>query len=160
MLAAPPPGEVSVRRPEGEVGDAPSHNGTGEGARRRVHEMSIAQEVYRTSRAVVAEHGGGRLRRVAVAVGELTAVEPELLRFAWAALTGTGADAGAALEVDFRPARQRCTSCGVAPERAAGSWLRICHSCGGPLAVDGGDELDLLRVEFDGNGAEDGGRDG
>ena len=119
--------------------------------RRHVHEMSIAQEVYRTSREVADQHSGGKLLRVWVAVGELTAVEPDLLRFAWEALVGQGWDAGAALDVEWRPARQRCPSCGEVPGRATGSWLRLCPACGAALAVEGGEELDLLRVEFEGS---------
>ena len=41
--------------------------------------MGIAIEVYRTCREAVREHGGGRLRTVRLAVGELSAVERDVL---------------------------------------------------------------------------------
>jgi len=113
-----------------------------------LHELSIAQEIYRTSRAAVAAHGPGRLQRVTVAVGELTAIEPELLTFAWEALIGAGPDAGSVLEVEWRPARQFCGGCGIEKPRAEGSWLRACPDCGRPLEVTGGQELDVLQVVF------------
>lgn len=113
-----------------------------------LHELSIAQEIYRASRAAVAGHGSGRLERVTVAVGELSAVEPDLLVFAWQALTQGGPDAAAALEVEWRPARQFCAACDADRPRSPGSWLRLCPQCGAPLAVSGGDELDVLQVTF------------
>lgn len=110
--------------------------------------MSIAVEVYRTCREAVAERGGGRITSVKLAVGELSAVEPELLVTAWEALTVESDDAGAELEIDWRPARQQCEQCGEVAERGEGSWLRLCPRCGLPLAVEGGDELDVLQVAF------------
>lgn len=113
-----------------------------------MHELSIAHEILRTCHAAVAEHGPGRLETVRVAVGELSAVEPELLRFAWEALTAEGVDAGSRLDVEWRPARQHCPSCGEDKPRAAGSWLRVCPDCGTVVEVSGGDELDVLQLTF------------
>ncbi len=113
-----------------------------------MHELSIAQEIYRTSRTAVAAHGPGRLQSVKVAVGELTAIEPELLAFAWEALVGTGPDAGSVLDVEWCPARQFCGTCGTEKPRSERSWLRICPDCGAPLEVSGGQELDVLQVVF------------
>lgn len=83
-----------------------------------------------------------------IAVGELSAVDPELLKFAWdAVVTGTE-DEGATLEVDWHPAQQTCPACGIIRERADGSWLRLCPRCEAPLQVVGGDELDVTKVWF------------
>jgi hydrogenase nickel incorporation protein HypA/HybF len=114
-----------------------------------VHELSIAEEVLRTSRAAMVERGGVRLERVLVAVGELTAIEPDLLRFAWEAVTKDGPDEGSQLEVDWRPARQRCASCGDLEGHRPGEWVIACPTCNGPLRVIGGLELDLLQVSFE-----------
>lgn len=113
-----------------------------------MHELSLATEVLRTCRTRIDAQGGGRLERVRLAVGELAAVEPELLRFAWDALVQGGPDAGAALEVEWRRARQVCAHCGHAPERAAGEWLARCPRCARPLRIEGGDELDLLSFSY------------
>ncbi len=113
-----------------------------------MHELSLATEVHRACRQRINEAGGGRLERVSLAVGELSAVEPELLAFAWEAVVQGGPDEGALLDVEWRPARQRCESCGDIPERAPGTWLRLCPHCERPLLVEGGGELDILRFSY------------
>jgi Zn finger protein HypA/HybF involved in hydrogenase expression len=110
--------------------------------------MGIALEIHRACRDTVDEHGGGVLEKVRLAVGELSAVEPDLLRFAWEALTTDGPDQGSELVIEWRPAHQHCPDCGEGKDRAEGSWLRLCPDCGGPLVVEGGSELDLLEVTF------------
>jgi hydrogenase nickel incorporation protein HypA/HybF len=110
--------------------------------------MGIALEIHRVCREAVRQHGAGRIESVRVAVGELAAVEPELLRFAWEAVVAGGPHAGSELEVVWCPAIQRCGSCGEIEGRTAGSWLRICPGCGLPLEVTGGDELDVLELKF------------
>jgi hydrogenase nickel incorporation protein HypA/HybF len=114
-----------------------------------MHEMGIAIEIYRTCREAVREHGEGRLHRVRIAVGELAAVEPDLLTFGWEAVIIDGPDEGAKLEIDFCKADQRCPQCNEAKDRSEGSWLRICPDCGTPLEVRGGQELDVLEVTFE-----------
>jgi hydrogenase nickel incorporation protein HypA/HybF len=114
-----------------------------------MHEMGIALEIYRTCREAVAEHGEGRLHRVKIAVGELSAVEPDLLAFGWEAVIADTSDDGAELEIEWCRADQRCPACGEAKARSEGSWLRICPDCGAALEVRGGDELDVLEVSFE-----------
>jgi hydrogenase nickel incorporation protein HypA/HybF len=121
-----------------------------------VHEMGIAMSILDACRAAMAPHGGGRLEEVRIAVGELSAIEPELLQYAWEAVVGGGPDAGSRLAVDWRPARQRCPQCGEEKPRAPGSWLRLCPDCGHPLEVEGGDELDILHLSFVSYDAEGG----
>jgi hydrogenase nickel incorporation protein HypA/HybF len=113
-----------------------------------MHEMGIAMSILDSCRAAMAQHGGGRLEEVRIAVGELSAIEPELLRFAWEAVVGGGPHASCRLAIDWRPARQRCPHCGEEKARAAGSWLRVCPDCGQPLQLEGGDELDILHLSF------------
>ncbi len=119
-----------------------------------MHEMGVAEEVRRIAREAVADRGPGRLTKVRLAVGELAAVEPDLLAFAWEALVKGSPDEGAALEVDWRPARQTCGTCGDVPARAPGTWLRLCPRCGGVLRVAGGDDLDVLTVVFEEDAGE------
>ncbi|MFH1177764.1 MAG: hydrogenase maturation nickel metallochaperone HypA [Acidobacteriota bacterium] len=122
----------------------------------RVHEMGIAMSIYETCRTAVAPHGNGRMEVVRIAIGELSALEPELVKFAWEALTAQGPDAGCRLEIDWRPAHQLCPACREEKPRAAGAWLHVCPDCGQPLEITGGDELDVLQVSFVGYDAEGG----
>lgn len=120
-----------------------------------MHETGIAAEIYAVSRRAADGHGGGRLESVRVVVGELSAIEPDLLAFAWEAITSGGPDAGARLDVEWRSARQICGACGEVAERAPGSWLKLCPRCEGVLRIEGGDELDVRDVTFeDAAGAE------
>ena len=114
-----------------------------------MHEMGLAIEIRRIARKAVADRGPGRIEIVRIAVGELSAVEPDLLEFAWEAAVAGTEDAASKLEVDFRPARQTCQACGEIAGRAPGSWLRLCPRCGDALTVSGGDDLDVLRVVFE-----------
>jgi hydrogenase nickel incorporation protein HypA/HybF len=113
-----------------------------------MHELGLAAEIHRIARRAADDRAGGPLETVTVAVGDLAAVEPQLLEFAWRAVVEGTPDAGAVLDVRWHPARQSCSSCGDVAERAAGSWLRLCPRCERPLSVTGGDELDVLRVAF------------
>ena len=121
-----------------------------------MHETGIAAEIYAISRRTADSHAGGRLASVRVLVGELSAIEPDLLTFAWEAITSDGPDAGALLNVEWRAARQTCAACGEIAERAKGTWLKLCPRCGGVLRIEGGDELDVRDVTFeDAEGAEE-----
>ncbi len=114
-----------------------------------MHEMGVAAEVRRIARESVADRGPGRITCVRLAVGDLAAIEPELLKYAWDALVTGTPEEGATLEVDWRPAKQTCSVCGDLPGRAPGTWLRLCPRCDGLLRVTGGDDLDVLSVVFE-----------
>jgi hydrogenase nickel incorporation protein HypA/HybF len=113
-----------------------------------MHEMSIASEIHRQCRARLPAGVVARLERVRVRVGELSAVEPDLLRYAWQALVAGGSDDGAVLEVDDPPARLVCDLCQSQVERTRRIWLTRCPRCEGPLRVEGGTELDLLSFSY------------
>ncbi len=113
-----------------------------------MHELSIASEIYRVAREAVAPYGPGKVEQVRVAVGELRALEPELLRFAWEALVTGSPDQGSTLDVMWCPAKQYCEQCAAEKHREPGSWLALCPDCQHPLRVEGGMELDLLQVTY------------
>jgi len=110
--------------------------------------MSIAVEIYRACKEAVRPHGPGHIERVRVAVGELAAIEPELLEFAWQAMTTDGPDEGSTLEISWHPARQYCITCDADKPRSEGTWLRLCPDCGPPLQVSGGDQLDVMELTY------------
>jgi hydrogenase nickel insertion protein HypA len=113
-----------------------------------VHETSIAISIYETAKETVAQYPDACLDSVKIAVGELSAVEPELIQFAWQALVHEGPDEGTHLEIEWRPARQFCSHCGEVEGHSAGSWLRLCEQCGSPLRIEGGSELDILEISI------------
>jgi hydrogenase nickel insertion protein HypA len=109
-----------------------------------VHELSVATELLAMCQQNLP--CGAALQRVRIAVGDLASIEPELLRFAFAAVVAGTPHAGVELVIEWHPARQRCAQCGDVAERQPGTWLRLCPRCQLPLHVVGGDELDLLEV--------------
>lgn len=112
-----------------------------------MHEMSLAAEMYRVCRAQL-QGRDARIERVVVAVGELSAVEPDLLRYAWDALVVGTSDEGAKLDIEWHRARQSCETCGEIREHVGGSWLKLCPRCERPLRIEGGQELDVMRLSF------------
>jgi len=114
-----------------------------------VHETGLALEIYRAARQAAGSEGGFPLAKVSVAIGELSAVEPSLLEFAWQAVVAGGKDAAAQLEVEWCPVTRYCPRCGEGKGSSLGSWLPLCPDCGDPMLVKGGEELDLLRVTIE-----------
>jgi hydrogenase nickel incorporation protein HypA/HybF len=110
-----------------------------------VHELSLASAIYRTCRSRLPGDGDQRLECVRVAIGELSSIEPELLRYAWDAVIAGQPDEGAVLEIDWQTATQRCEACGTAPARTGGSWWPCCPRCGRILRIEGGDALDVIE---------------
>jgi hydrogenase nickel incorporation protein HypA/HybF len=114
-----------------------------------VHELGIAMEILRTCEEVLQKEGPGRLEVVRVSVGELTAVEPDLLRFAWEAAVSSSAHSKSRLEVEWKPARQICPKCNEEKHREKGQRHFHCPDSGEMLNLEGGRELGLLEVTFD-----------
>ncbi|MBD3235620.1 MAG: hydrogenase maturation nickel metallochaperone HypA [Candidatus Eisenbacteria bacterium] len=114
-----------------------------------MHELALAEELLRVCARSLARHPGARLRAARVAVGELSAVEPDLLRYAWEAVCAHGPHAGAELRIEWHAAQQQCPRCGAHAERERGGWLRGCASCGALLQIRGGRELELLDLEIE-----------
>ncbi|MCK6448280.1 MAG: hydrogenase maturation nickel metallochaperone HypA [Planctomycetes bacterium] len=109
-----------------------------------MHELSLVQALSALVDAECAERGA-RAKAVRIAVGELASVEPSLLVLAWE----DAAPQHGTLTVDFCAARQTCATCGDVADRQPGSWLRLCPTCGSPLRVSGGDELELVEIDFE-----------
>lgn len=114
-----------------------------------MHELSIALKLWDLCAADRAEHGGAGIRLVRIAVGELASIDPKMLEYAWSDVAAGAGVTAPALSVEWCQARQNCARCGEVAERQAGSWLRLCPTCAEPLRVEGGDELDLLGIEFE-----------
>lgn len=114
-----------------------------------MHEMSIAESLLQGCLECIAPRDGARLESVRVVVGELSAVEPDLLRYAWEAVVAGTPDEGARLEIEYVAVQQLCESCGPIEDRQPGTWMRTCPHCDAPLRLSGGDELDILGVSLE-----------
>ncbi len=113
-----------------------------------MHELGIASTIIEAVKSEAEKHAGARPCRVCVRIGELAAVDPESLRFAFDVLTRDTALADLILEIQTCPLRYRCSGCGEL--FSAKEFLSVCPRCGGAQTVCvGGDELDLAYLEIE-----------
>lgn len=76
-----------------------------------MHELSIASSLVEGVLAFVELHRVSKVLAVRLAVGELTCVETEQLRFCYTAVTRETAIEESALEIERIEARIRCSHC-------------------------------------------------
>ncbi len=114
-----------------------------------MHELSVATELYLGLRAELEARGGARLVSARIEVGELAAIEPRLLSFAWEAVVQGGPDEGALLDIEWRPVTCTCPHCGIVQTEPNHDWLRLCPHCAAPLRLEGGRELDVVSLVFE-----------
>jgi len=111
-----------------------------------VHEYSIVQALMAEVEATAEAHHAGRVDRIHVSIGELSGVEPELLKLAFETFRERSICDSAELAIRVVPARWACRSCGRS--LAPGAPLR-CGACGHPGKLSQGDEIVLDRLEME-----------
>jgi hydrogenase nickel incorporation protein HypA/HybF len=113
-----------------------------------MHELGIAASVLDTVQAEARKRPGMRPCRVGLRIGELAAVDPEALRFAFEALTRETEIESLALEIEMCPRRQRCCDCATVFE--VRDFAFACPRCGA-LRTEciSGDELEIAYLEVD-----------
>ena len=113
-----------------------------------MHELAIAQAILDRARDASERHGGGRVLKIGLRVGEISGVEPDALSFGIEVLAKGTPLEGLALEIE-QPRRQlRCAACATAfvPERFAVA----CPACGSPSSdCIAGNELDVTFIELE-----------
>src|SRR5689334_11021740 len=77
-----------------------------------MHELSIAMSVLEAAQREAALHGNAGLRKIALRIGELSAVDPEALRFGFEMMTRSSRFEQVELELEFIPRTNRCSDCG------------------------------------------------
>lgn len=110
--------------------------------------MSIANSVLDSVRVEALRFPGRHITAVGVRVGELAGLDPGALRFCFEALVrGTNLEP-LALEIDFRPRRHECCSCGNTFAPSLEDFA--CPHCGSTNSrFLGGDELELAFLEVE-----------
>jgi hydrogenase nickel incorporation protein HypA/HybF len=111
-----------------------------------MHEYSIVTALMGHVEQQARAHGATSVARVAVRIGELSGVEPDLLQSAFELVREHSMCRGATLEIRRVAARWQCRSCGGAI--AAGSILR-CAACGGAARLAEGDEIVLDQLDLE-----------
>ena len=110
-----------------------------------MHEMAIALQIVEMACDRCHEGPGRRVARVVVAVGKLSAVLPDALRFCFDEATLETPAAGASLDIVETPGRARCRSCGGLVELERPFGRCACEST--DLEWIAGEELELREVE-------------
>jgi hydrogenase nickel incorporation protein HypA/HybF len=107
-----------------------------------VHELSIAYQIVDIA---CAGSRGAQITRIVVAVGRLSAVMPDALRFCFDAATAETAAEGALLEIVETPGLARCRACGgeVELDRPFGR----CRCGSSDLEWTAGEELVVREVD-------------
>jgi hydrogenase nickel incorporation protein HypA/HybF len=111
-----------------------------------VHEYSIVASLIDRVQQESDAHGGARVHRLFVKIGELSGVELDLLKTAFDTFRERTICDGAELAIDTVAASWACPSCNRPVVR--GAILR-CDTCGRPARMIEGDEIILERIEME-----------
>lgn len=114
-----------------------------------MHEMSLAEGVLQIVEDAARGDGGfSRVKTVFIEIGQLSAVEPDAMRFCFDAVTrGTLAE-GAQLEVITVAGEGLCFNCHATVPLAA--LYDPCPACGGyPVQATGGTEMRVKELEVE-----------
>jgi hydrogenase nickel incorporation protein HypA/HybF len=111
-----------------------------------VHEYSIVASLIDRVQQEAALHGGSRVHRLHVKIGELAGVEVDLLKTAFDTFRERTICESAELFIDTVAATWACPSCHRSVER--GAILR-CDACSRPARMVQGDEIILERIEME-----------
>lgn len=113
-----------------------------------MHEMALAEGVLQIVEEAAGAQGFARAKIVVLEIGELSAVEPEAMRFCFDAVArGTLAE-GAQLEVIAVPGEGLCLNCHKTVPLAA--LYDPCPACGGyPVQATGGTEMRVKELEVE-----------
>lgn len=111
-----------------------------------MHEMTIVAGVLDIAHRQAAAADARCINRVVIEVGRLAGVEPESLRFCFAAARG-GLSSGAELEIIDVPGRGTCRTCGAG--RDVETPVALCDRCGSLLDIESGQELRVVSLNVD-----------
>lgn len=113
-----------------------------------MHEIGIANSILDAVRVETIRRPGSIARKVAVRIGELTAVDPDALRFGFEALTRETELEALQLEIEMCPRRHLCLDCNA--EFQVYDFDLQCPWCGGQRAhCISGEQLDIAYLEME-----------
>jgi hydrogenase nickel incorporation protein HypA/HybF len=112
-----------------------------------MHEMGIAMQIVEIAMASIpAGLKEAKVEKVNLAVGKLSAVVPDSLRFCFEIASKDTPLAHAALNIDEIPVRARCRDC--QQEWIITEPVFTCNQCrSGAIDVISGRELDIISIE-------------
>jgi len=121
-----------------------------------MHELSMASAVMETVLEIAGAHPAAQVLKVRLAIGELTHLQPEQLRFCYGAITERTRIAGSILEIETVSAEIKCSHCGYRgpPKYWREAWMQIpvptlqCPECGNPGEISQGQECAIRGIQY------------
>jgi hydrogenase nickel incorporation protein HypA/HybF len=121
-----------------------------------MHELSIAATIMDDVLGWANACDAGKVVRVRLAIGELTCVQPEQLKFCYESITRETALQDSTLEIETVPARVRCPHC--AYEGSPKYWMESltdlpvatlqCPVCGNAAEAAQGHECAIKTIQY------------
>ncbi|MBP2644203.1 MAG: hydrogenase nickel incorporation protein hypA [Firmicutes bacterium] len=113
-----------------------------------MHEMAIAEGILDIVLKTAEQHQAKKIVSITLEIGQMTEVEPESLRFCFAALSEETTAAGAVLEINHIPLVGRCRDC---EKQFVIEKLRfLCPACGSTgVEILTGRELKVRHLEVE-----------
>jgi hydrogenase nickel incorporation protein HypA/HybF len=115
-----------------------------------MHELSIAASIVESVLDFVQTHPARRVREVRVAIGELTCIEAEQLRFGYEAITKETAIEDSTLSVERSEASVSCPHCGY--QGKPKYWDQVatlqCPSCSQAAEAVTGHECAIKGIKY------------
>lgn len=114
-----------------------------------MHEMGIAMELADIAiQSIPSALEGSRVRQIHLAVGQLTAVIPDTLRFCFDMVAKNTPLEGAELMIETLPVKARCSACNTCTTLLEPIFVcPACHS--GDMEILSGRELDIISISID-----------
>lgn len=121
-----------------------------------MHELSIAASIVENVLGFAETHPVGRIVRVRLAVGELTCIHFEQLKFCYESVTRDTALQDSELEIETIPARVNCSRCNY--DGPPKYWMDSlsdtpvptlqCPECGGAAEAGQGHECAIQTIQY------------
>ncbi len=113
-----------------------------------MHEMSLMEGVAQIIDEAAQANGFRRVRKVTLEIGQLALVDPEAMRFCFAAVMEDSLAEGAVLEIVDVPGSGWCTPCAASVPMS--DIIAACPNCGGyQVQATGGLEMKLSSLEVE-----------
>lgn len=113
-----------------------------------MHELAVAERLLEIVEQEARPYAGARVVRISLKIGQLSAVVPDALRFAFAAISRGGVAENAALEIEEVPLSIRCHAC--AEVFHVEDPFMVCPQCGGcDVELVSGRELEITSMEIE-----------
>lgn len=113
-----------------------------------MHEMSLMESVLEIVEEEARKAGATSVKMVKLAIGQLSHVEPDAMRFCFEAVTGGTIAAGAVLEIEMVSGQGWCLEC--AETVALSERFGACPKCGQhKVQMTGGDDLRVAELEVE-----------